>query len=98
MTIQHKSAIQELTNNLKESRAELETERKNHQKEVELRKFAESAIVESARLIDELKAKIQEMENNKPNPGAIKANYFYLTQTPSLLHCSLVIFNYVLRL
>ncbi|XP_021199652.3 trichohyalin isoform X3 [Helicoverpa armigera] len=69
LTTQHKAAIQELTLQLKDFKANLEEQRKLTQKEIELKEAAEAALVESQNNIEELKAKITEMENTKPNPN-----------------------------
>ncbi|KAJ8724930.1 hypothetical protein PYW07_015888 [Mythimna separata] len=68
LTTQHKAAVHELNVQLKEFRKNLEEQRNINQKEMELKEAAESALQESQRNIEELKAKINEMEINKPNP------------------------------
>lgn len=69
LTNQHKTAVHELTVQLKEFRKNLDDQRNITQKEIELKEAAETALQESQRDIDELKAKINELELNKPNPG-----------------------------
>ncbi|KAJ8726905.1 hypothetical protein PYW08_015302 [Mythimna loreyi] len=68
LTTQHKAAVHELTVQLKEFRKNLDEQRTINQKEIELKEAAESALQESQRNIEELKAKINELELNKPNP------------------------------
>lgn len=69
LTAQHKAAIQEQTNQLKEVKSNLEEQRKITEKEIELKEAAEAAVTESIRNIEELKAKITELEISRPNPG-----------------------------
>ncbi|KAH9640629.1 hypothetical protein HF086_000573 [Spodoptera exigua] len=70
LTAQHKTAIHELTNQLKEFKNNLEEQCKVTQKEIQLKEAAEAALLESQNSIDELKAKITELENSRPNPDA----------------------------
>lgn len=70
LTAQHKTAIHELTNQLKEFKTNLDEQRKITQREIELKEAAEAALIESHNNIEELKAKITELENSRPNPGS----------------------------
>ncbi|KAF9408804.1 hypothetical protein HW555_011646 [Spodoptera exigua] len=70
LTAQHKTAIHELTNQLKEFKNNLEEQCKVTQKEIQLKEAAEAALLESQNSIEELKAKVTELENSRPNPDA----------------------------
>lgn len=69
VTAQNKTTIHDLTNQLKEFKTNLEEQRKVTQKEIELKEAAEAALLESQNNIEELKAKITELENSRPDPG-----------------------------
>lgn len=71
LTTQHKSAIQELTNQLKATKTAFEEQRRATDQERELKETAEAALVESQNIIEDLKTKITELENSRPNPGKI---------------------------
>ncbi|XP_035431480.2 ribosome-binding protein 1 isoform X3 [Spodoptera frugiperda] len=68
VTAQNKTTIHDLTNQLKEFKTNLEEQRKVTQKEIELKEAAEAALLESQNNIEELKAKITELENSRPDP------------------------------
>ncbi|XP_045492270.1 myosin-9-like isoform X2 [Colias croceus] len=68
MTSQHKSAIQDLNNKLKDINLTLEAERESSQREAELNSELRNSLAESQNTIEELKAKITELENSRPNP------------------------------
>lgn len=69
MTIQHKTAVQELNQQLKELRKNLEEQRNITNKEIEMKEAAEAALLESQNSIEELKAKINELELSIPIPS-----------------------------
>ncbi|XP_047523028.1 ribosome-binding protein 1-like isoform X2 [Pieris napi] len=68
MTAQHKSSVQELNNQLKELNLALEAERETTQREVGFKNALQEELNESRNTIEELRAKIDEYERNKPNP------------------------------
>ncbi|XP_031763483.2 uncharacterized protein LOC113523483 isoform X2 [Galleria mellonella] len=68
MTAQHKNAVEDLTNQLKELKNSLEEHKKIIQKETELKQAAEASLIKSNNTIEELKAKIVEIEKSRPNP------------------------------
>ncbi|XP_026746875.1 trichohyalin-like isoform X3 [Trichoplusia ni] len=71
LTAQHKAAIQEQASQLKELKNNLEEQRKITEKEIELKEAAEAVVTESIRNIEELKAKITELEISRPNPDLL---------------------------
>ncbi|XP_038213298.1 cingulin-like [Zerene cesonia] len=68
MTSQHKTAIQEFNNKLKDLTITLEAERESSQREAELNNELRNTLTESQNTIEDLKAKIIELENSRPNP------------------------------
>lgn len=69
MTTQHKSEIQEFNRKLKDMTSVLEEQKQISQRESEQKENLETLLRESQSAIEELKAKITELENSKPNPG-----------------------------
>lgn len=69
MTTQHKSEIQEFNRKLKDMTFVLEEQKQISQRESEQKVNLETLLRESQSAIEELKAKITELENSKPNPG-----------------------------
>lgn len=69
MTTQHKSEIQEFNRKLKDMTSVLEEQKQFSQRESEQKVNLETLLRESQSAIEELKAKITELENSKPNPG-----------------------------
>lgn len=69
MTTQHKSEIQEFNRKLKDMTSVLEEQKQISQRESEQKVNLETLLRESQSAIEELKAKITELENSKPNPG-----------------------------
>lgn len=76
MNTQHRSAIQELTNQLKVTKADYEEQRGVTEKEKEQKDTAKAALVESQNMIEDLKAKLTELENSRPNPGKVMFDPF----------------------
>ncbi|KOB69658.1 Uncharacterized protein OBRU01_16501, partial [Operophtera brumata] len=68
LTAHHSSAIQALTNELKETKIAFEEHNLAAEKEKAMKEAVELALVESQNMIDELKTKVTELENNRPNP------------------------------
>ncbi|XP_045489191.1 ribosome-binding protein 1-like isoform X2 [Pieris rapae] len=68
LTAQHKSSVQDLNNQLKELNLALEAERETTQREVGFKNALQEELNESRNTIEELQAKIEEYERNKPNP------------------------------
>ncbi|KAI8436123.1 hypothetical protein MSG28_004223 [Choristoneura fumiferana] len=68
MTAEHKSAISNLNAQLKDLKSALEEQHQITQKELDSKIAAETALTESLATIEELKSKITELENCKPNP------------------------------
>ncbi|XP_045459861.1 paramyosin-like [Melitaea cinxia] len=68
MTTQHKSEIQEFNRKLKDMTSVLEEQKQISQRESEQKQHLETILRESQSAIEELKAKITELENSKPNP------------------------------
>lgn len=69
MTTQHKSEIQDFNRKLKDMTSLLEEQKQISQRESEQKVNLETLLRESQGAIEELKAKITELENSKPNPG-----------------------------
>lgn len=69
MTTQHKSEIQEFNRKLKDMTFVLEEQKQISQRESEQKVNLETLLRESQSAIEDLKAKITELENSKPNPG-----------------------------
>ncbi|XP_046978841.1 centriolin-like isoform X2 [Vanessa cardui] len=67
MALQHKTEVQELNKKLKEVMTALEEEKNLLQRETEQKQNLESSLQESQNIIEELQAKITELEN-KQNP------------------------------
>ncbi|KAI8436122.1 hypothetical protein MSG28_004223 [Choristoneura fumiferana] len=72
MTAEHKSAISNLNAQLKDLKSALEEQHQITQKELDSKIAAETALTESLATIEELKSKITELENCKPNPVSKK--------------------------
>ncbi|CAH2091841.1 unnamed protein product [Euphydryas editha] len=68
MTTQHKSEIQDFNKKLKEMTSVIEEQKHISQRETEQKVNLETLVRESQSAIEELKAKITELENSKPNP------------------------------
>ncbi|CAH0397289.1 unnamed protein product [Chilo suppressalis] len=68
MTNQHKSMVQELTNQIKELKHTLEDQKVIYQKETEQKQATQAALQDSQNIIEELRAKITELENSRVNP------------------------------
>lgn len=71
LTTQHKAAIQELTSELKDMKTAFDEHNRASQKETSLKEAVELALAESQNIIDDLKTKVTELENSRPNPGKI---------------------------
>lgn len=69
MTQQHKAAVQKLNKEIKDLRTELEQQIEVAHKESELRQKAEAKILDYQHSIEELRNKIMDLENSRPNPG-----------------------------
>lgn len=72
MNAQHKSTVQDLTNQLKDVKTVLEEQKRMTQQEIDQKQALQSSLAESENTIEQLKAKITELENSRPNPGKNK--------------------------
>lgn len=71
MTSEYKSNVQSLNDQLKELKNTLEEKSKLLDEQIGKTQIAEKALIESQNIIEDLRTKITESENNKPNPGSI---------------------------
>lgn len=69
MTSQHKTMVQDLTNQLKDVKNSLEEQKRTTQLEIEQKNALQKSLTESHDTIEQLKVKITELENSRPNPG-----------------------------
>jgi polyhydroxyalkanoate synthesis regulator phasin len=69
MTAQHKNAMQDLTNQFKEAKHALEEQKQLTRREKEQQEMLQATLGESRTTSEELRAKITELENSRPNPG-----------------------------
>lgn len=72
MNAQHKSTVQDLTNQLKDVKTVLEEQKRMTQQEIDQKQALQASLAESENTIEQLKAKITELENSRPNPGKNK--------------------------
>lgn len=72
MNAQHKSTVQDLTNQLKDVKTVLEEQKRMTQQEIDQKQALQASLAESENTIEQLKAKITELENSRPNPGKYK--------------------------
>ncbi|XP_059060207.1 centromere-associated protein E-like [Achroia grisella] len=68
MTVQHKSTVEDLTNQLKELKNCLEEHKQMTEREIEIKQATKASLIESNSTIEELKTKLMEIEKNRPNP------------------------------
>ncbi|KAL0883793.1 hypothetical protein ABMA27_015885 [Loxostege sticticalis] len=68
MNAQHKSTVQDLTNQLKDVKTVLEEQKRMTQQEIDQKQALQASLAESENTIEQLKAKITELENSRPNP------------------------------
>ncbi|XP_063823515.1 myosin-3-like isoform X2 [Ostrinia nubilalis] len=68
MIAQHKATVQDLTNQLKDVKTVLEEQKRMTQHEIDQKQALQVSLTESQNTIEELKAKITELENSRPNP------------------------------
>ncbi|XP_004927928.1 uncharacterized protein LOC101738576 [Bombyx mori] len=68
LTVQHKSAIQQLEEDLKQTKRALQEQCEITKREIELKERTETELQDSRNAIEELQAKIIELEKSKPNP------------------------------
>lgn len=71
LTVQHKSAIQQLEEDLKQTKRALQEQCEITKREIELKERTETELQDSRNAIEELQAKIIELEKSKPNPGRL---------------------------
>lgn len=95
MTTQHKAMVQDLTNQLKDIKTVLEEQKRVTQQEIDQKRALQKSLTESQNTIEQLKSKITELENSRPNPGKIDINItiIYLRFTNDYLHY--VVISYV---
>lgn len=68
-TNEYKATIQELNNQLKDFKNAIEEQRQQVQKESDQRANFQERLKDAEKFIEELKAKNNELENSRPNPG-----------------------------
>lgn len=72
LNAQNKSTIQGLSCQLREVKNALEEQCQLTEEEAQAKKASEMALIQSQNTIEELKAKLVEIENSRPNPGTYK--------------------------
>lgn len=99
MTTQHKAMVQDLTNQLKDIKTVLEEQKRVTQQEIDQKRALQKSLTESQNTIEQLKSKITELENSRPNPGKIDKYYnkftFVLQMTTYITSLSHTLLTYL---